>query len=345
MIHYCSGFEPEWIAFNGRIDPKSVAIPIGSTPNSINRDQLTTGIVVSGRSPFTAYPTFLTELENDDDQPLIPSEGELRFNAKDKQYIVSSEEKFNDPSSVGTIHRLTKDGCKYSGSGELALPLNYGLMLEQFIGDAWLDEKGGMRIRGNLTLDFLFDDELLERIASQLPMWPNSSPLDVLNAGFDHFIRESMDAKEATEALDDLSLTGRFKRIPKALRHTMVLSGVEFLYDPREASFVSEGKIGISMLGNEQVYLEVAGKIELKRYRAGDELRLYLHGGEENWYYLEYRLGTMVVSTTDKVFEETLVNLKGKSRTIKEAGMRFGFQSLGQHKRKNDFVGRFTEFD
>ena len=66
---------------------------------------------------------------------------------------------------------------------------------------------------------------------------------------------------------------------------------------------------------------------------------------KENWYYFDYRLGTLNVSTSDGPFLDILLEVKANNRSIKEDGKRFGFQAMGSPKRRNDFVDRFREFD
>lgn len=345
LAHACAQYVPEWVAFDARIDPKAVAIPVGAEPSSIDRTDLTAGVVVSGRSPYTAYATFLTERENRDDRPLIAPVGAVRHDAKNQRYVISELEAFESPESVGNRLELVSDGCALKGAGRIDLPVDYGLMTHEMVGETWVDESGQYRAKGTLFLDFLFADKLLERIASQIPMWQGTAPLDVFASGYDVALRTTAGEEAAAEVLADLSMTGQFKRVPKDLQHTMVFSGVEFAYDPAEESFVSEGELGVVLLGDQQVFMQVKGKIEVQRLKTGDWLRIYLHGGDENWYYLDYRLGTLNVSTTDAPFFDILLEVKAKDRTVKSEGMRFGFQAMGSKKRRNDFVDRFREFD
>jgi hypothetical protein len=287
----------------------------------------------------------MTERGDRDDRPLIAPEGALRFDSKSKRYVISSEAKFHAPESVGNSVELATEGCNLRSTGVVDLPVDYGLLTHQMVGETWVDDAGQFRIKGTLYLDFLFDDGLLKRIASQIPMWQETTPIDVFASGYDVALRTWVGEEAADEAISDLSLTGQFKRVPKELQHTLVLSGVELVYDAQENSFVSEGNLGLVLMGSEQVFMQVKGKLEVQRLKTGDWLRLYLHGGNENWYYFDYRLGTMNVSTTDAPFFDILLEVKAKNRTIKEDGKRFGFQAMGSKKRRNDFVDRFREFD
>lgn len=345
MMHSCGAYAPEWIDFDARVDPKSVAIPLGEEPQSIDREDLTAGVIVSGRSPYTAYPTFMTPHGDRDDRPLIALAGELRHDAKGKRFVVSEAAKFTDPDAVGNSVELGLADCGLRAEGTVNLPVDYGLLRHQMHGEAWVGESGELRLKGTLMLDFHFDDKLLEHLAGQIPMWQGSEPLDIFAAGYDAALRSSIGEEAAEDVLADLSLGGQLRRVPKEMQHTVVLSGVELVYDAREESFVSEGNLGLVLLGSEQVFMTVRGKIEVQRNKSGDWLRLYLHGGEEIWYYMDYRLGTFNINTTDQPFNALLSEIKPKNRSIKVEGKRFGFQGMGSRKRRNDFVDRFREFD
>ena len=69
-------------------------------------DLLSHGLMASSRAPFSIYSGFLDPMGDETDLMLMPLEGSLRFS--DGHYIVSSLEKFEDPSARGNLIRL---GC------------------------------------------------------------------------------------------------------------------------------------------------------------------------------------------------------------------------------------------
>ena len=99
-------------------------------------------------------------------------------------------------------------------------------------------------------------------------------------------------------------------------------------------------------LPKEYTFQEIPGKIELIRSRSGDSFKLYFHGDEENWYYMDYKLGTLNVTTTDIPFYNILTDVKAKKRKIKsEDGSRYMYQAMPSRKRRNDLVDEYRDFD
>ena len=149
----------------------------------------------------------------------------------------------------------------------------------------------------------------------------------------------------ADNALRELSREGTFKKVPKEIRYTMMLTGLEFFYDSYEDAFVSTAELGIATIGDEAVFRTVPGRVELVRDRGRDELRVYFHLSENHWYYFEYDT-FFNFETNDTNFMEVWNNLKDKDKkltnpmtekTIKMQASRNGL--------RQDFVDRYRDFE
>jgi hypothetical protein len=127
---------------------------------------------------------------------------------------------------------------------------------------------------------------------------------------------------------------------------TWMLTGVQLVWDAREDMWVSQGKIGVAWLGEEQVHRAVAGKLELARGRAGDGLRFYLHGDDSNWYFFDYRLNALGMSASDVAFLEAIGAIKEEKRSTQLDGdASFRYFPILQRKRRDDFVDAYREFE
>jgi hypothetical protein len=73
---------------------------------------------------------------------------------------------------------------------------------------------------------------------------------------------------------------------------------------------------------------------------------MYLHGDDQNWYFFEYKIGVMNISTPDFGFRDALLELKADERKAKgENGEKFLYQYLASKKKRDDFVDRFRDFE
>ena len=344
MLQVCDAFDPQWIEFEGLINPHDVAIPIGSNPVDVEGDALSLGLMSTSRAPFDMYPGFLDLQSNTSDLKLMTGEGELRY--EDGHYIVSTSEKLEQRNDPGNLIDLDAVTCRMVGMGLMSLPLNYDLAGQSFAGEFFIDAMGQYHLKGSLLMQFHFHQDLFERMALQIPSWLQAEPLDVASSGYEYALREWLGKEKAEKLITDLTMTGKLKNVPKELKNGLVITGLELVWDPFEEMFTSIGTIGIATLGKELVFHRVPGKVELIRSRSGDAFRLYFHGDEENWYYLDYKLGLLNASTRDIPFFDILTNIKSKRRKLKgKDGSRYLFQAMASRKRRDDMVDKYRDFD
>jgi hypothetical protein len=342
----CSGFERNWIQFRGEIDPQDIAIPVGAEPRGLLGEVLNLGVMVSRDAPFGAFPAFFSVRQELSDLPLIPVSGWLKFDATQKRFLVGSAEGFADSTQWGNWLEVSTTGCEVRVHGVADWPLDWGMMEADFIGEAWVDAEGGMRMKGSMMLDFPFEDKLLGLMATTVPGWPGTAPVDLYASGYQSHLRHWMGEEGAEEAMRELELAGQFRKIPKPLQHTVALTGLQLYWDASEDAFVSEGPLNLVSLGSHQVFLAVQGKMEWVPSRSGDLFRMYLHGDDQNWYFFEYKIGVMNISTPDFGFRDALLELKADERKAKgENGEKFLYQYLASKKKRDDFVDRFRDFE
>ena len=97
----------------------------------------------------------------------------------------------------------------------------------------------------------------------------------------------------------------------------MLFSDLNLSFNKDLRSFISQGLIGISNLGNASVNKYVKGYIEIGKRRQGDILNIYLEPDDSQWYFFTYANGTMQALSSNKTFNDKLVGLKESQRLIK----------------------------
>jgi hypothetical protein len=344
LLQPCDAFSTSWIQFEEYLDPLAIAIPISEDQVDVDGDGLAYGLMASSRAPFDIYPGFLDPIGNDDDIKMLPIEGAIRF--RDGHYFISSLEKLEALDVPGNLVDLNAVTCRMTGTGAVNLPVDFNLVEHEFAGEFFTDASGNYHFNGSLLLSFHFHQGLFERMALQIPSWLPAKPLELSETNYEYALREWLGKEDSDKLIGELAMTGRLKNIPKKLRAAVILTGVELIWDPLEEAFISTSKVGIASLGKEVVFQEIPGKIELIRSRSGDSFKLYFHGDEENWYYMDYKLGTLNVTTTDIPFYNILTDVKAKKRKIKsEDGSRYMYQAMPSRKRRNDLVDEYRDFD
>ena len=345
LAYSCDKYPRQWIQFNSVIDPVEVAIPLDSIVKELTKAHLGVGVLLSDDAPFTAYSAFFTKKPDRGDLEIFKPEGSIRYDKRKARYVVCESDKLRRESLPGTLTELPEKGCGIFSSGATRLPFDFNIIDHTFIGSAWETESGKIEMRGSLALDIFIAKELEIHLAEQLTNAAVSTPLDFSSTNYEYALRELAGLEAADNALRELSRDGTFKKVPKEIRYTLMLTGLEFTYDSFEDAFISTAELGIATIGDEAVFRTVPGRVEMVRDRGRDELRIYFHLSEGHWYYFEYDT-FFNFETNDMTFMEVWNNLRDKDRTLTnpetEKSIKMQVSRIGL---RDDFVDRFRDFE
>ena len=159
-------------------------------------------------------------------------------------------------------------------------------------------------------------------------------------------MQEWLGDKASQKLLNDLAMTGELRNIPKSMRNTIVLTGLEMKWDPDLEEFISTSEFTVASLGDSPVFQKIPAKLILSRSRSKDSFTVYLHGDEENWYFLKYSKPTLNCSSSDKVFLSQIADIKPKKREQKDKdGRRFTYNYMSKNTWRNNLVDDYRDFD
>jgi hypothetical protein len=117
----------------------------------------------------------------------------------------------------------------------------------------------------------------------------------------------------------------------------MVLSNVNLNWSAVHSSYFSQGPIGVSNLGRNNINAQMEGILEIRRTVDGDEFSLFLQASPDIWYFFDYRQNELGVVSSQLDFNDQLT-AKGKNSKSK-----MSLVSLGPEE-KDLFVNRFDDF-
>ncbi|NJO91114.1 MAG: hypothetical protein HC831_20725, partial [Chloroflexia bacterium] len=122
-------------------------------------------------------------------------------------------------------------------------------------------------------------------------------------------------------------LLGGFSSVPAEMNKTMFFSQVTLKWNHAQKAWVSDGKIGVGNLKNNQVIKYVDGFIEVKKSRGGDILNIYLEIDPKTWFFFTYTRGTLKTISSSDDYNNYVVDLKDKDRKspIKDSDTPFMF--------------------
>lgn len=353
MQFECEDMIPEWVEFEGVIDPVDVAIPVDSVVVELGRAHLGVGWVYNDGGMMSVYPSFFGKKPVRYDVSFLKPEGNLRYDKRKNRYVVCPDEKLRNGTLPGNLTELVLPSCEINQQGAASFPLPPSkLVRNTFIGDFY-NERGGMKMRGGLVLDMPMPDVVANHLQQHIRASDKAEGLGAFATNYAAMQNELLGVDAANALSLDLTSLGEYKKsVPSQARHAMVFHGLNWEYDPFEDMWVTVGDIGVATMGEHNVWRSFPGKLAINRN--DDLLHVYFHLDKNQWYYLEWnkRLGVVQVQASEMNLESEdrlehkLAEVKGadKSFEVGKETLKWQWVSSKQLLRRR-FVEKFREFD
>lgn len=347
QLHYnCDTITKHWISFNSDINPKDIYIPIDTVPTDEYKKKLTAGIVLSNKDSLHIYPSPFYMQKKSNDINLISSFGFLYFDKAKREYQIASMERLKQPLVKGDFVSLNTRNCKMFGQGKVTTGIDLDLVTFDTYGNAAYDLKKEItNLEVVALLNFHFDDNALEIMAKEFNDYPVSRPVNLESNIFQKMLYEIFEQKDADKIISEISLTSNFKKIPKELQKTLVITDLKMEWNSQTRSYRGDGFAGIVSSGKTQIGKSFKVKIELKKKRSFDEMSILIEIDSYNWYYFNYQRGILKVVSSNDEFNNVVRAVDEKKRKIKSDDGK-SYQFLPTQKReKEKFVQKYEAFE
>ncbi|MDA0939538.1 MAG: hypothetical protein O2990_00915 [Bacteroidetes bacterium] len=352
MQFECDDYPNEWVEFKGVINPQDVAIPIDSMVTELGKSHLGVGWTFNDGGIKSMYPTFFTKKPVRSDVSFFVPRGFLRYDKRKDRYVVCADEKLKNPLLPGNLTQLSRGGCDLYQQGRASFPLlDKHLFSQTYIGDI-STSSDQMVMRGGMIVDMPMPEPVLKYLNEVIDASDRASGASYSITNYETMLNEMVGVDAAAPLLNELSILDQYKKdVPKEVRHTLVLHGMEWRYDNYDDVWVSEGEVGLATMGEHNVWRSMAGKVAIDREK--NRFILYLHFGAKQWYYFEWKAsaGLMTVQAKEQreegqqTLELLLSELKDSEKEIKEGAKRFKVQWIPGTGVRSDFTDTYREFD
>ncbi len=343
--HLCDARMPSyWLKFKATINPDSIIIPIEEQPRDNELRKLQSSIYVTNDS-LGVYTSFLTTKQRFSDMPVLTSKGYLYYNDTTGYFEITDSAKFVNRKLDGNYLSFHKKLCLVMGEGKMDLGVDLGQVKVTPVGavrqnlDSWQT-----RLNVMLGVDFFFNDQALTEMAAAINEVYSLPPIDLSSKEYQLSFKELVGSKRAEQYNKDFGLLGGFSSLPEEMNKTIFFSQVTFKWNHYRKSWVSEGKIGVGNIKNNQVIKFVDGFIEVKKSRGGDILNIYLEIDPKTWFFFTYTRGTLKTISSVDQYNNYIADLKDKDRKSpnKDADTPFMFFPATE-RAKDNFVNEMKK--
>lgn len=334
MKHNCEGFPRSWIAFNAKIDPNNIQIPIDANMKSVTGTPIVAGVLwrdSKNLDSIKIYPTFLSPYQNINDKGVMTASGLLQYNPDVQEFQISSTAKLLNRSEKGNFIALNTETCSMSGDGEINFGLDLGEHVKiDAVGTMNYDHgTGKTTMNTTIRYNFPFDKTLLESIATKINAVEGLQPMDLNPTTLEQAYVHWVDRKTADKMKSEYTLKNEIGKIPSELESSVVLTGIE-LSSFNDSKMQEKGIISTS---ENAVLFAMNGKpiakiVPLKTFfqqiyseNGSDKFGLYINvpGGRD--YYFDYSMekkdGLMRIISGDGEFTTALTEMKDDKRKYK----------------------------
>ena len=313
IAHNCD-IDRSWLRFKNEIDPNNILIPIEDEKlSNENNTKVHLGLLFKGDS-VGMHTAFISAPQTPKPDVIATSRGYLKYDNSRKEYRVSSLDKLNEFNLSGNYASLNIDSCNFYAEGALDLGVDLGNIKVKPFGNVkqnLINKEVKMDMIAHLN--FFFEDNILDKMADKIAESP-SEGINYANPTYEKGLRDMLGKEEADKIISQLNLYGTLRRLPQSLRHTMVLTNLNFDWDHDTKAYYTTGKIGIASINKTQVNKMVNGNIRILRKRGSDILDMYFEIEGGTWYYFNYQRNLLQVLSSDESFNTAVKELKGKKR-------------------------------
>jgi len=337
VLKFRKDFQSSWIVYK---EAPGESITIKIDKNLKNENELPLSVGLHYNEARGLYMTFLSPKDSDGDEDIYLSQGAMSYDEDSKSFRVTppmGADSLIDESNVLKFDDKT-------GLADFSGPL-------KLTGADWLQSSGIVEAQVDSSR-FSFNSMLLLKMSALEPILQpiaakivetnleeqNSTAADDDPDQLNRKLAALIGAK-ATDAYVKLSAAG-YKPLFDAspvLDAPMVLSNVNLNWSPVHAAYYSQGPIGVSNFGKNNINAQMEGVLEIRRTADGDEFSLFLQASPDIWYFFDYRQNELGVVSSQLDFNDQIT---AKSKNVKS---KMALISLGSEE-KDLFVNRFDDF-
>lgn len=323
IINDCEEIVNEPFKFTSKINPDSVLIKLEDPILNKNKRLLSAGVFIKTFNP-DVYTTFTSPVKNQaSDKPIVSSKGYLYFDPKDYYYKIAEKEKLDSMENQGNYIGLHKNFCFVFAEGDLNLNADLGEVEMKTTGNV-LHKLYEKQVVFNMFMgiNFFFLDKNIKTIADELIENFYLEPVNTYSNTFNRNLINWVGNQRADELSEEILYFGEFDKVPLEFsKYTFMLSDIKMYWDTLTTSFRSIGEIGIANVFDNQINRYVEGYVEIKKRPSNgdesmDELSIFIHTNENQWYYFFYRGETMSAISTNSEFNDLIYNTKSKELKI-----------------------------
>lgn len=322
VIHTCKVMKNDWCKFQAEIDPNNIMIPIPLEPENDKQEKLYNGFLFAADTTGL-YPAMMSaKRKAGSDIEVLGVQGYLFFDKKTQEFKISKKEKLQDSELPGSYMSFNVNTCNSYGEGKMDMGSNLGqvdLACSGSITHKQSDDDISMDLL--FTVDFKMDPTMTKFLEEKVKA-VTTTGADVKNDLIKRQITDLLDSGKADKLYDNITLEGKFKKLPTQLKKMLVLTDLHFTWNKTAKALIHNGTAGIMVFNGEQVNKSANVILEIDRKTKNDNFTIYIEFDDGNWYWFNYVGSTkqMWIYSNVKEFMDVFAAVDNTKRVFTQQG-------------------------
>lgn len=320
LHHDCDTFPRRWMKFSSEINPQDVIIPVAADLRDTQGNRIFAGLYYNSELP-KMYATICGPKYYGGDIEVASASGYMKYDKVTNEYRIGPLEKLSQPSLPGNYLSLAIYPCRTRAEGKLSLGANLGRVELNIYGIAsHFSRQDSTIIQAVAELNFYFQNDALALLQQAITSASGLGGINLNSELYSKYLAEKFPPEEAEKIFSEIMLYGQLRKMPDKLKYTITFIDLNLKFDPATKSYISVGPIGIGTIGETQINKYVQGVLQLQLRRGGDRLTFYLEPEPSVWFYFSYSAGLMQAISSEKQFNDFIVNTKPEARQLQSRG-------------------------
>lgn len=328
-LHTFKMYPSTWFQYEDRPDPKNVIFDV-SKPLDKDRKQLGAALSISPMDSINVYPSMVGYKKSWTDPNITLDTGILFYDESSSTFYCGNADRLLNGAPNGDILSYNESSRIIESKGRLQL----GLDLDKNFTASTAgkvskhEDDTTFMIDAMMGLTINLPDECYTRILEVIKANSDgATDADIDNAFVKESISEFIDEKKYKKVKDDIESFGEIQFPPLTeFSPNILFSHMQFYYSWPQNAFVSYSPVSIANINNEVVNKEFNSRLMIQQRRSGTRIVLYIEVTKYDWFYFEYYRGNLMVYSTDKEFNQAIIEkgrkLSGNGYVIRPASPR-----------------------
>ena len=314
-LHTFEDYPSAWFRYEQQPDPSNVIIP-ANDPKNENRRTLSVALSMAPVDSVNIYPTFFNFKRVYSDLDITSDTGVMYYDEEAQAFKAGDSMRLFGGARKGNYLYFNEKDRTIQSGGLLDFNLN--------VHDNFNVITAGKVFKHED--DTTFSAEALMGLNIKLPAECYTRLHEVIAKNGEDAPNVTIDQESVKSAIAEFLSDKQFKKVLKniesvgeinptgELDRDFLLSKTKFYYSPIHKAFISTEPIEIANIRGKNINKKFEARMMIERKRSGTRIVLYFEVTKYDWFYFDFYRGNLYVSSTDKEFNDAIIQ-KGPKLT------------------------------